>query len=285
LVERKLPKLEVAGSTPVRRLLAPVQPNNRKACAATRIAARFPLCAAVLLVCGCGGSARALPAARLTRQQVVAYAAGVNLHEADLPGLTAGSGEPEREVHEEAEEREVARCMGVSIRGQDVVRVVSPTLDDGELSATSSVAVNLNDPPGAAGAMAAYARVRANASRRGVACVQRFLQRSYVRSGSGHAQVSVQRDPLSGFDGTFGARFRLTGVHPELVGLPGRRSRVATPIFPMAGTVTVYIDVRLFAAGRAAVELESIDGTPGFLTATDRRLLSLLHIRSAAHPL
>ena len=215
----------------------------------------------------------------VTRAEVVAYARNVNLRASDAPEMTAQSAE--REVDSAVQEAELRRCIGIPTRGREVVRIVSPTLRHQMFEVMSSIAVDLTGPANSARVAAEDARdLAATASKRGVACQERYLQRANTHPGVTRAEVASMPSPLSGTHGSVGLRFRTTvvGTHAATV-----RAGIATTRKPIQ--VALYTDAFFLYVGRAGIALEAFGITKPFPPATERRLISLLYSRARAHKL
>lgn len=246
-------------------------------------AAWLVLPAIAVVVAGCGNSGGASTRSTrtlITAAQVAAYARNVNLRTADASGMTAQS--VEREVNAAAQEAELGRCIGVPAR-RDVVRIVSPSLRSRAFRAISSVAADLKGPASPVAVAAEDTRdLVAAASKRGVACQERYFQREYTRSGAGRVGVASLPNPLTGIYGGRGFRFRLAmtvaGTHMGEIkaGAPNTRKPIS---------IVVYVDVFLLDVQRAGVELETGGITKPFPREAERRLISLLYRRAEAHKL
>ena len=237
-----------------------------------------------MLLLGCGSSTGASTGAKhvsITQAEAVAYARNVNLRAADAPGMTTRS--VEREVDAVAQEAELGRCIGIPTRGRNTVRIVSPNLRRQTFGAISSVAAHLTGPANPAGVAAEDARdLAAIGSNRGVACLERHVQREYTYMNPDMSRVEVvsQPNPLSGTYGSVGSRFRITlaGAYVGKVKAGAPRAYEPTP-------TVAYADVLLLRMGRASIELETIGVTKPFPRETERHLVSLLYSRARAHTL
>jgi hypothetical protein len=237
-----------------------------------RIAAiRLTLSVTVAFVAGCGKTRPALPAsASITNVRLLKYAHAVNLRKSDAPGMVALSSEKERNVATVNDE--LAHCMGFPSPGPNVVDVYSPRLNLGEdFGVTSGVGADLSASQNAA---LAVRYLSAGASKRGIRCIEDYLQRQYKLPGTARVITSLS-NPLSGTYGSVGLRFRITTTG-TVHGLSVTHAHIKS---------VYYEDLLYFRAGRANIELQADGEHRPFPLATERRLLSILYYRAIAQKL
>jgi hypothetical protein len=206
----------------------------------------------------------------MTKAQATAYAHAVNLRAADLPAMSASSAEGEGKAPG-SKDRALARCArGVSpdLRIVDIHSATFSSTSEGEHEGIHSDVEVMPTPTLAARHNAAQL------SRRGIACLKRFILLPRDKPGSRLHYGPVTVSPpsqLPGVSGGFTIEFTTT-----IVGVP-------TQVEPTPPHV--YIDAAGFVSGAAEVAITAIGFPKPVPAEVEQRLLSLLYSRAQAHEL
>lgn len=253
-----------------------------------------PTCAALAALAvtlgGCGGTSGAgrgaTAGATLTRAQIVAYAARVNLHQADVPGAVTVAGEGESRFEDPlAAGAEVLRCAqlrrpaaaraqasGTYRAGSQVISV------QGGGFITSTV---LAAPGGSAAAThAAQERLAAFAGSRWTACLRRYGSVPFF-SAHPEAAFTATALRLAGLHGVLARRISYSYERPETAYLPSAEGTEVRAVHRIHRIVR-YADVIAFLARRALVEVEATSlGSPPS-AAMERAAVGLVRSRAGA---
>ena len=204
----------------------------------------------------------------MTKAQAATYARDVNLRAADLPDMKTTGREGEGKGAGRAD-RELAACDGGPDPDGLISRIKSATFTGAAQGQYEVIRSNIEVQPTPATAARNDAIVL---SRRGFACVARFLPRAFA-SGSGRVhygrvKVSRQPTPLPGVKGSFGLR-------------------IATSIIPAGARAPIpfYIDEFGFVSGRVEVSLMAVGAPQAVPAEAADRLVLLLYTRAAEHRL
>ena len=232
------------------------------------------------LVAGCGSShsgnvgsskttATQSTSTRTTKAQAVAYAHVINLHAGDVPAMTA-TGPPEGETAKEQRSvAELARCAGGVGSEHQLVDIRSSKFSRGSGLQQEQVGSGVSVLSSAALASRELTAVR---SARGRACITHFARKQFTEKGTEqlhYDQITTSPLPVPSTAGeSFGLRVTVTLTAPH------------------TGThFSFYLDFLGFVSGPAEIDLNALSISKPVPSATERRLLSLLHSRAEAHKL
>jgi hypothetical protein len=178
------------------------------------------------------------------REQALIEAHAINLRPTDLPRLRISS--HEQVVDEKHAEDQVARCLGISQHGREVVRVMSPSFGEPKRERiVSTVGVALSRRLGVAAQAERDRRDLARAgSQRALDCNARYIGRSAAERGAAGVDVRALPSPLKGAGGVT-MRFRTSFELPNPHG-------VGKPV-----KVRIYQDVLFDELGDKQIELSS----------------------------
>jgi len=223
------------------------------------------VCASIIVGAGCGGSTTKTdpPAASA---QALALASAINLREADVPGLS-----PRFERDREARSGPLGNCDEASARGP--VGFLSQRFGRGGNRAlpTESVSSGVYLMSSEAQAVREF---DALGSARARACIKHDVERT------------IKEGERKGAEAFFAAPLEVVSLAPLLRPLPvagiRRVVRLAAASRFGEGRPTVYLDQSGFVVGRVLVDLLAVGSPHPFPSATERRLLGVLHSRAEA---
>jgi hypothetical protein len=214
------------------------------------------------------GAGSSVPSLRthgpITKAEATAYAHAVNLGVADVPGMVSVSLEEEEKV--KRTEVEFARCAGAVNPNRRVVAINSPHFRSGSGPQFEEVTSHVEVMPGAELAARDLAAIHTPLAR---ACLARSGQRQFAKGFANGARVGriavlAMPDPLP-----YAHSFALRLV------IPLTFKRAGLPLH-----TRLYEDELGFVAGPVEISLTAIAFSRPGASATEQRLLSLLHGRA-----
>jgi hypothetical protein len=207
----------------------------------------------------------------LNKAQAAAYARAVNLQASDLPAMRVSAPE-----HEEAatgpEERELALCDGGANPELLVSRIKSAIFTGTVSGEYGQIHSNVEVEPSHS---AAALNDTVILSRRGLACLRRFLPRALAKGSNGqqhYRRLTVSRlpTPLPDVRGSFRLRIATTITGGAAVG---------------HAPIPLYVDEVGFVVGAAEVSLTAIAAPLPVPATAEQRLMLLLYRRAHANHL
>jgi len=226
------------------------------------------VCASVILGAGCGGSASKTDPLGASAQ-AVALANAINLHQADIPGLSAHF-----ERDRAARSGPLGNCDEASTRGP--IGFLSQRFGRGGTRVLPTESVSSGVYLMASGAQAVR-ELDALGSARARACIRHDVERT-IKKGERERAEPFLATPVE-----------VVSLAPLLRPLPVAGMRrivrlaIASPFGE--GRSRVYLDQCGFVVGRVLVDLLAVGSPHPLPLVTERRLLTLLYSRAEAHTL
>jgi hypothetical protein len=202
----------------------------------------------------------------VTKQEALAFANGVNLTLADVPGFTVAAPEHEKETAAEKRlEHDLLRCAGPGSSSRGIATASSKEFKHEQDSQLESVSSEVSIARTSAVASKELGEIRSGRTR---ACLSHYLDLLF--KGKSYQGLTVE--PFSIASGT-----------PPAPGANGSFGwRVTTAVVGHGLKIRIFIDILGFLYGRAEVTLLTSSVTAPFPAAAEQRLFALLLERAKA---
>jgi hypothetical protein len=203
----------------------------------------------------------------LTRARALAFAAAVNLREADVPGLHPADKAEQQSSSGKAIERELEQCIGASSANQ-LAEAGSKDFEHSGGVSQFDVSSNVSVSKSAALATSELAKLRSGHTKD---CLKRYLSllfkgSTYRGAVIGPVSIAEGSPPAAGASGSIGLR-------------------ISTSISIRTVRIPFYLDILGFVYGPAEVSLLSSGLPVPFPAATQQHLFLSLLARAKAHRL